>query len=219
MALTVARLVDGLRERNHALQLVRPRQTRSDAAEPGNGLHEVLLRGLPMPRYPHLKMGVPSKRRLVALWTLHRPDVVHIATEGPLGWSALQAAAVLKLPVVSDFRTNFHAYSQHYGLGWLKKPIVAYLRKFHNRTHCTMVPTEGLRRELADSRLPAAARGGARRRHAPLQPAQAQRGAARVMGRGPRHPRAALCRPAGAGEEPGPVDRGLPGDAPGGPGA
>ena len=111
VALTVSRLVDGLRERNHALQLVRPRQTRSDAAEPGNGLHEVLLRGLPVPRYPHLKMGVPSKRRLVALWTLHRPDVVHIATEGPLGWSALQAAAVLKLPVVSDFRTNFHAYS------------------------------------------------------------------------------------------------------------
>jgi glycosyltransferase involved in cell wall biosynthesis len=94
-------------------------------------------------------MGLPSKRRLLELWTLQRPDVVHIATEGPLGWSALQAALVLKLPVVSDFRTNFHAYSQHYGIGWLHKPIVGYLRKFHNRTHCTMVPTEALRRELA----------------------------------------------------------------------
>jgi len=74
---------------------------------------------------------------------------VHIVTEGPLGWSALQAATHLKLPVVSDFRTNFHAYSRHYGLAWLRSPIMGYLRKFHNRTACTMVPTEGLRSELA----------------------------------------------------------------------
>jgi glycosyltransferase involved in cell wall biosynthesis len=73
---------------------------------------------------------------------------VHIATEGPLGWSALQAARQLKLPLSSDFRTNFHAYSRHYGIGWLHTPIMAYLRKFHNHTHCTMVPTEALRRDL-----------------------------------------------------------------------
>jgi glycosyltransferase involved in cell wall biosynthesis len=149
VAMTLARLVEGLRLRDHALQLVRPRQTRADAADPQTDWHEVLLRGLPIPRYPHLKMGVPSKRRLTELWTLQRPDLVHIATEGPLGWSALQAAQLLRLPTVSDFRTNFHAYSAHYGMGWLKKPIVGYLRKFHNRTLCTMVPTEALARELA----------------------------------------------------------------------
>ena len=75
--------------------------------------------------------------------------MVHIVTEGPLGWSALQAALKLKLPVSSDFRTNFHAYSRHYGVGWLQRPIAAYLRKFHNRTQLTMVPTEALRRDLA----------------------------------------------------------------------
>src|SRR6185503_6559300 len=46
------------------------------------------------------------------------------------------------------FRTNFHAYSQHYGLGWLRKTIVGYLRGFHNRTACTMVPTTAMRRQL-----------------------------------------------------------------------
>jgi glycosyltransferase involved in cell wall biosynthesis len=51
--------------------------------------------------------------------------------------------------VTSDFRTNFHSYSQHYGVGWLRKPIVAYLRKFHNATACTMVPTRALNNELA----------------------------------------------------------------------
>jgi len=92
---------------------------------------------------------LPGKKNFVKGWTLRRPDVVHIATEGPLGWSALQAAKVLKLPVTSDFRTNFHSYSQHSGVGWLRKPIVAYLRTFHNATACTLVPTHALQAELS----------------------------------------------------------------------
>jgi len=148
VAMTVARIVAGMHRRNHEVQLVRPRQHRDDAAGSAAGYQEVLMRGLPIPRYPDLRMGVPSGRALVRLWTQRRPDVVHIATEGALGWSALQAARHLKLPVCSDFRTNFHAYSAHYGLGWLRKPIVAYLRKFHNLCANTMVPTEALRREL-----------------------------------------------------------------------
>jgi glycosyltransferase involved in cell wall biosynthesis len=148
VAATISRVVEGLRLRNHEVQLVRPRQDRSEAAADGPGFAELLMRGLPIPRYPQLKLGLPSRRALVRHWTTHRPDVVHIVTEGPLGWSALQAAAHLRLPVVSDFRTNFHAYSRHYGVAWLRDPIMAYLRKFHNRTACTMVPTEALRAEL-----------------------------------------------------------------------
>ncbi len=150
VAATIARLIEELRARHHEVQLVRPRQDRDDAAAAEERFHEVLMRGLPIPRYPNLKMGLPAKRALLRLWTARRPDIVHIATEGPLGWSALQAAQRLKLPVSSDFRTNFHAYSRHYGVGWLHKPIVAYLRKFHNLAHCTMVPTESLRRTLAE---------------------------------------------------------------------
>lgn len=145
---TLARMIQGLHERNHEIQLVRPRQAAGQSAESTPGFHEVLMRGLPVPRYPTLRMGMPSKRALVQMWSTRRPDVVHVATEGPLGWSALNAALHLKLPVCSDFRTNFHAYSRHYGIGWLHRPIMAYLRKFHNRTLCTMVPTEALRRDL-----------------------------------------------------------------------
>jgi glycosyltransferase involved in cell wall biosynthesis len=144
VSLTIARFVEGLRARHHDVQLIRPRQTKHDAGSN----QEVLFRGLPIPRYPHLKMGLPARNALIKLWSLRRPDVVHVVTEGPLGWSALQAAHKLKLPVTSDFRTNFHAYSGHYGIGWLQKPIFAYLRKFHNRTQCTMVPTDALRRQL-----------------------------------------------------------------------
>jgi glycosyltransferase involved in cell wall biosynthesis len=145
VAKTAARFVEALRSRGHDLQLVRPRQGANDRA----GSEEVLMRGMTIPRYPDLRMGLPAKAALVRLWSFRRPDVVHIVTEGPLGWSALQAAEKLRLPVVSDFRTNFHAYSSHYGVGWLKRPILAYLRKFHNRTATTLVPTETMRADLA----------------------------------------------------------------------
>jgi glycosyltransferase involved in cell wall biosynthesis len=151
VAMTLAKLVQGLSHRNHDVQLIRPRQTKTESPLNDASLEEVLMRGMPIPRYPELKLGLPSKKTLVKTWTLRRPDVVHIATEGPLGWSALQAAKVLKLPVTSDFRTNFQSYSKHYGVGWLRKPIVAYFRKFHNATACTMVPTRELMRTLSEN--------------------------------------------------------------------
>ena len=162
VALTLSRLVQGLCARNHPVQLIRPRQTRLDQALNHGSYEELLMRGMPIPRYPELKLGLPAKRALINAWTLKRPDLVHIATEGPLGWSALQAARVLKLPVTSDFRTNFHAYCEHYGVGWLRKPMVSYLRKFHNRTQLTMVPTRALRAELMEmgfERVQVVARG------------------------------------------------------------
>jgi len=148
VAATAARVLAGLRQRGHTLQLLRPRQRPDEQAACEPGFDEQLLRGLPIPRYPQLRMGLPATRTLQRLWQAQRPDVVHLVTEGPLGWSALQAARALGLPVVSDFRTNFHAYSRHYGAAWLGRPIVGYLRHFHNRTTCTMVPTEALRAEL-----------------------------------------------------------------------
>ncbi len=149
VSMTIARVVEGMRARQHQVQLIRLRQHAADTAVHTAAYEEVLMRGCPIPRYPDLKMGLPQTRALFDLWSYHPPDLVHIATEGPLGWSALQAARRLGVPVSSDFRTNFHAYAQHYGISLLKRPVLAYLRYFHSRTACTMVPTESLRRELA----------------------------------------------------------------------
>lgn len=151
VAATIASFVEGLRFRNHDVQLIRPRQDKSDLADSDERFQEVLLPGFPIPAYPHLKMGLPSKRALVELWKVRRPDLVHVVTEGPLGWSSIQAAYKLKIPLCSDFRTNFQSYSKHYGIGWLQRPIVGYLRKFHNRTLVTMVPTEAMRSQLQAS--------------------------------------------------------------------
>ncbi|WP_213953489.1 glycosyltransferase family 1 protein [Variovorax sp. dw_954] len=152
VALALQHVVEGLCELRHDVQLIRPRQAPDELAQQRTGsFEEVLMRGMPIPRYPEMKMGMPANKALVSLWSRHRPDLVYIATEGPLGWSALKIANRLKLPVCSDFRTNFHAYSRHYGIGWLYRPIMDYLRKFHNRTAFTMVPSERLRQDLRDN--------------------------------------------------------------------
>ncbi|MFN5883084.1 MAG: glycosyltransferase, partial [Burkholderiales bacterium] len=115
VANTLHRLVQATLSRGHTVQLVRLKRPSADTApvipaDRSAAFHEMLLHSLPIPRYPGLRMGVPSKRALMRLWSHQRPDLVHIATEGPLGWSALRAATQLRIPVTSDFRTNFHRY-------------------------------------------------------------------------------------------------------------
>jgi glycosyltransferase involved in cell wall biosynthesis len=153
VANTVQRAVRWLRERGHALQLVRPRQA-IDAASParppceGGAGHELLTSGMPIPMYPELRLGLARPAALVHAWRHARPDLVHIATEGPLGWAALRAARRLGVPASSDFRTNFHLYSAHYGFGLVQPVALAYLRWFHNSTRLTTVPTRALRATL-----------------------------------------------------------------------
>jgi len=144
VARTMERMVEGLRARGHAIQLVRPRQGRADRAAAAPAYSELLRPGVRLPRYPQLRIGLPSGRALRKAWSRERPDIVHIATEGPLGWSALSAARSLAIPVATDFHTNFHSYARHYGLGWLQHAVGRYLRFFHNRGACTLVPTPEL---------------------------------------------------------------------------
>lgn len=148
VARTVALMAEGLHALGHEIQLVRPRQGAADRALDEPRFRELLRPGVRIPRYPQLRMGLPSRGALLRAWQKARPDVVHIATEGPLGSSALAAARAMEIPVATDFHTNFHAYSGHYGFAWLEHAVAAYLRRFHNRADCTMVPTDEMARDL-----------------------------------------------------------------------
>jgi glycosyltransferase involved in cell wall biosynthesis len=149
VARTIGVMVEGLRARGHAIQLVRPRQGDADTALAVPGLETVLKRGIPLPRYQELRMGLPAKRGLLNAWRARPPNVVQVVTEGPLGASAVAAARKLGLPVVSEFHTNFHTYSTHYGFGLISGLIAGYLRRLHNRAHCTLVPTDEMKALLA----------------------------------------------------------------------
>lgn len=162
VAHTARRMVQGLISRYHQVQLIRPRQHAEEQDSHSSSFEEVLVRGMPVPRYAELRVGFPATAELVRLWQARRPHVVLIVTEGPLGWSAMNAARKLKLPVISEFHTNFHAYSRYYGMPFLGGTIRSYLRWFHGRALTTLVPTESLRHELTGSgfrRLQVLARG------------------------------------------------------------
>jgi len=141
VARTVGLMVDALCERGHDVEVVRPRQRKERARLSGAGLRERLVPGFPIPFYRHLRFGVAPPRLLHEAWTEWRPDVVQVVTEGPLGWAAVSAARHLGIPICSDFHTNFHSYSRHYGLGVFASIVSRYLRILHNRTDCTLVPT------------------------------------------------------------------------------
>jgi glycosyltransferase involved in cell wall biosynthesis len=147
VAHTMGHLVAGLAARGHRLQVVRPRQPGS-AGPAIPRVRECLVAGLPLPGYRGLRFGLPAYWRLRRLWAEDRPDICYIATQGPLGHTALWAAHSLGIPAVTGFHTQFHQYSRHYGLGGLGHQIMRALRRFHNRSQATLVPTAELRWEL-----------------------------------------------------------------------
>ena len=148
VAVTIRNMLTGLVERGHQIHLIRPRQSRHEQVVDNPYFKEFLQLGFGIPGYDGLKIGLPAKRALLRLWSAQRPDIVHLVTEGPLGWSALAAAIKLDIPCSSDFHTHFDSYMQHYGVGWLNRPVAAYLRRFHNKTGSTLVPTSTLRESL-----------------------------------------------------------------------
>ncbi len=150
VARTLYNLVSGLNERGHDIQVIRPMLKDLEQGEVAQHLdfEQIHVHSIPLPGYRGLRMGLPSANRVKRIWKKNRPDVVYIATEGPLGYSALWTAKTLKLPTTSGFHTNFQQYMMHYNLGLLKDPAELYLKDFHNRTLATFVPTEDTRDQL-----------------------------------------------------------------------
>lgn len=162
VSLTAARTVAFLHARGHDVRVVRPRQQAIDAGQPALSEETLRVPGVPIPLYPDLRMGLPARRRLLRTWRDDRPELVHVATEGPLGWSAIRAARDLGVPVTSDFRTRFDEYGRHYAWEGAVTLVRAYLRAFHNRTDRTFVPTRELRKQLSElgfERLSVSTRG------------------------------------------------------------
>ncbi|MEO9078936.1 MAG: glycosyltransferase family 1 protein [Rhodanobacter sp.] len=146
VALTVRTLAEGLAARDVEIEVVRPG---ADGRDGKIGL--VSARGVAMPRYPSVQFGLPAGNALRRRWIAKRPHAVYIATEGPLGASAMRTANALGIPVVTGFHTRFQDYAAHYGVGLLAPLVRKHLLGFHRRAHMTLVPTRALQAELTDA--------------------------------------------------------------------
>jgi glycosyltransferase involved in cell wall biosynthesis len=153
VALTVQSLALGLRSLGHTVGLVRLQRSEDTGNNSPYGFAELLLRSAALPRYPGLRVGLPARTRLIRHWTSNRPDSIYVATEGPLGHSALSAARHLGIPACTGFHTRFDDFIGHYGFPWLTPLVFAGMRRFHNRAAATLVPTRELAEFLTERRF------------------------------------------------------------------
>jgi len=186
VAHTLSHLASHLVAKGVTLQLVRPDPV--DGARDSLAERDVHVRGIALPIYADVHVGLPCRRRLLQLWRQERPDAIYIATEGPLGWSALNAARRLQIPVVSGFHTNFDQYAESYHLSWSIPFARRGLRYFHNRCDATLVPTHAQREALEDAgyrQVSVLARGVDAQRYSPARRDAELR---RQWGAGPHQP-------------------------------
>lgn len=142
VAMTLGRLKDGLRQRGHRVHVIHT----GISAKAG----ETCVAALPLPGYKEVRVGLPKPFELKARWARWRPDAIYVATESPLGKSALKAAKALGIPAASGFHTNFHQYMAQYGMGGFHPMAMAYLKNFHQRAACTLTPSRDMVERLTN---------------------------------------------------------------------
>jgi len=99
------------------------------------------------PTYPEIRLALPGWRRVAERFRSVRPDAVHIATEGPIGWMARRYCRARAIPFTTSFHTRFPEYlQQRFAIptSW----TTAIMRRFHNAGRGLMAATPSLAREL-----------------------------------------------------------------------
>ncbi len=141
---TLDRLVRHCAEAGDRIQLLLPRYDQ-EAVKMSPQVEKRDFGSFPLPFYKEVVLPVVTVGMIEQALRDFRPDLVHIATEGPLGWAALRAAHRQQLPVVTSYHTNFPQYLQNYRLRFMEPLCWRYLRWFHNQTLATFCPSASTR--------------------------------------------------------------------------
>ena len=102
---TLDRLVDHCSNCGDRIQLLTPRYEQQPKLQ--RSVENINWRSMNLPFYPEVVLPLVTTGPVVSAFARFQPDLVHIATEGPLGRAALKACRRLNLPVVSSYHTNF----------------------------------------------------------------------------------------------------------------
>jgi glycosyltransferase involved in cell wall biosynthesis len=114
---------------------------------------------MPLPSYPEIRLAWPRLSRLRAVLEEFRPDHVHIATEGPIGWAMRRVCRVAGRRFSTCYHTRFPEYVRERApvpLGW----TYGLMRRFHAAGQGMMVATETIERELGARGFPGLMRWG-----------------------------------------------------------
>jgi glycosyltransferase involved in cell wall biosynthesis len=105
------------------------------------------FRTVPVPTYPGLRLALPSRGQIARRIEQAKPDAIHIATEGPIGYMVRAYCRRRGRPFTTSYTTRFPEYIS------ARAPIpeswiYAALRRFHAAAAVTMVSTPSLISEL-----------------------------------------------------------------------
>jgi glycosyltransferase involved in cell wall biosynthesis len=102
-----------------------------------------------LPTYPGLRLAVPGRRGIEQRIEAKKPDAIHIATEGPIGFAVRAYCRRHGRRFTTSYTTRFPEYISA-RLPIPAQWVYAVLRRFHSGATVTMVATPSLMKELAD---------------------------------------------------------------------
>jgi glycosyltransferase involved in cell wall biosynthesis len=100
-----------------------------------------------LPSYPGIRVALPRSREIARRIADVRPDAIHIATEGSIGWFVRGHCVATGRPFTTSLHTRF---AEYVAARWPIPPHWTWsgLRWFHNAGRGTMVSTASLSDEL-----------------------------------------------------------------------
>lgn len=108
---------------------------------------------LPFPTYPEIRLEFFSAARIRRAMEEFQPDAIHIATEGPLGWTTRRLCLKAKRPFSTAYHTRFPEYFgsrvPSFLRGFIENRAYKILRRFHRPALTVMIPTESIYKELS----------------------------------------------------------------------
>ncbi|MEO8262673.1 MAG: glycosyltransferase [Pseudolysinimonas sp.] len=138
-----------LEARGHEALVIAPGASQSPDRGRLHGAGIALLRSMPAPTYPEVRITLASARRLEKILREFRPDVVHLASPFVLGWQALRAAQRSGIPTVAIYQTDIPGYAQRYGFPALAPALTRHVARIHQRATLTLAPSSSSMTELA----------------------------------------------------------------------
>jgi len=138
-----------LKNRGHEALVIGPRAETADPdAELLHGASMSLLRSVPLPSYPEVRLTFARARRLATMLEEFRPDVVHVASPFVLGWQGVRAAEMIGVPSVAIYQTDVAGYAERYGIRAAGPALAQHVARIHNRSTMTLAPSSSAIDEL-----------------------------------------------------------------------
>ena len=103
---------------------------------------------VPMPGYSSIRLALAPRFNVRRMLDAFAPDIVHISTEGPIGWSARAWCKVRGVPFTTAFHTRFPDYVA-VRTGISAERFWPIMRRFHQPSQAVLVATRSLEHELA----------------------------------------------------------------------